>query len=68
MPQDLQIYLNRVVRPAWARSQLPTRPGEHIVVMLQRQREPAPELTGWRELARRPWGKRWWYALTQEER
>lgn len=68
LPQDLQIYLNRVVRVAASAERLPAPGVDRVVVMLRRERESPPTLAGWTEFARRPWGKRSWHALTGDPR
>jgi 4-amino-4-deoxy-L-arabinose transferase-like glycosyltransferase len=61
-PQDLQIYLNRVVRQAGAPEQLP--PGDVVIVSLQRGDVPIPAPPGWQSFTQRqvPGRQRFWHA------
>jgi 4-amino-4-deoxy-L-arabinose transferase-like glycosyltransferase len=66
IPQDLQIYLNRRVRTVYGLSPLPAPQPGRVLVVLQREHEPDPNIAGWKHFARQPWGERGWHALTAE--
>jgi 4-amino-4-deoxy-L-arabinose transferase-like glycosyltransferase len=66
LPQDLQIYLNRVVRVVHRVEDLPAPAVDRVIVMLRREHAPPPTVPGWREVASRPAGKRSWHALAGE--
>lgn len=61
-PQDLQIYLNRVVRQAGTPDQLPA--GDVVIVSLQRGDGPVPVPPGWQSFAnvQVPGRQRFWHA------
>ena len=62
MPPDLAIYLSRVVRPLAAMEQQSEATPE-VLVTLQREERPPPEIPGWRPFASEPYNERHWIAM-----
>lgn len=63
MPQDLNIYLNRLILDARDLATLDRAKSGDVAVVLQREKESAPQIPGWQPIASAPWGKRFWWAF-----